>query len=108
MSLKKPSETEEEYFAREEAAKLYRVTLEKHRQMAQEERAALKKLHFMHCPKCGMELKSIRFRDVVVDRCFNCHGTWLDEHELEKLVGHEGPGLLERIAAVFRQDKSQP
>src|SRR5215831_18944576 len=101
MSIKKPSETEEEYFAREEAAKLYRVTLETKRVMVKEERDALKTLHFMHCPKCGMELKSVRLRDVTVERCFNCRGTWLDENELDRLVGHEGPGLLERIAAVF-------
>jgi RNA polymerase-binding transcription factor DksA len=106
MSINKPSESEEEYFAREEAAKLYRATLDKRREMAKDEREALKAAHFMHCPKCGMELKSIRLRDVTVDRCFSCRGTWLDERELERLVGHEGPGLLERIAAVFRSDSS--
>jgi len=106
MSLNKPSETEEEYFAREEAVKLYRATLEQKRKMAKEEREALKAQHFMHCPKCGMELKTVRLRDVAVERCFNCRGTWFDESELERLVGHEGPGLLERIAAVFRHDTS--
>src|SRR5262249_27532395 len=106
MSLNKPSETEEEYFAREEAAKLYRTTLEKNRQMAQEERQLLKKLHFMHCPKCGMDLKTIRFRDVSVERCFSCNGTFFDEAELERLAGHDGPGLIERIAAVFKPDKN--
>jgi len=104
MTMKKPSESEEEYFAKEEAARLYRLTLEKNRQMAQDDRQALKQLHWMHCPKCGLELKTVTLRDVSVERCFNCNGTWLDEAELERLVGHEGPGLLEKIAAVFRRD----
>ncbi len=103
MSLKKPSETEEEYFAREEAAKQYRLAFEKARQMAVEERELLKAAHWMRCPKCGMELKTIRFRAVNVDRCFNCHGTWLDEGELETIAGNDRAGLLEKIAAVFRR-----
>jgi hypothetical protein len=104
MSLNKPSETEEEYFAREEAAKQHKLAVEKHREMVQAEREALKSLHWMHCPKCGMELKTIRFRDINIDRCFSCHGTFLDEGELELLVGPDNPGLLQRIAAVFRRD----
>jgi uncharacterized protein with PIN domain len=30
------------------------------------ERDRLQKLHFMRCPKCGLELKKIRFREVHV------------------------------------------
>ena len=106
MSMNKPSETEEEYFAREEAARLYRLTLEKHRQMAQDEQQALKALHYMHCPKCGMELKTITLRDVTVERCFNCHGTCLRRDASSSVsCGQESPGLLEKIAAVFRTDQ---
>jgi uncharacterized protein len=104
MSMNKPSDSEEEYFAREEAARLYRLTLEKHRQMAQDEQQALKALHYMHCPKCGMEMKPITLRDVTVERCFNCNGTFFDETQLKRLVRQESPGLLEKIAAVFRTD----
>ena len=104
MSLSKPSETEEEYFAREDAAKQHKLTLEKAREMAQAERDALKVAHWMRCPKCGMELKTIRFREVNVDRCFNCHGTWLDEGELETIAGSDKPGLIQKIAAVFRRE----
>lgn len=104
MSLKKPSETEEEYFAREEAARFQRLMVEKQRLMAKEERQALKAAHFMHCPKCGMELKTVSLREVSVERCFGCQGTWLDHSELERLVGREGPTLLDKIAAIFRHD----
>jgi|SRR5215470_9395896 len=101
MSINKPSETEDEYFAREEAARLERASLAKARAMEQAERDRLKSLHHMHCPNCGMDLKRIAFKDVTVDRCFNCKGTWLDAGELERLVGKE-PGFLEKVAAVFR------
>ncbi|HKA87403.1 MAG TPA: zf-TFIIB domain-containing protein [Haliangiales bacterium] len=101
--MKKPSETEEEYFAREEAARLQRSAVEKNRAIEAEERERLKKLHYMRCPKCGMELREIAFKGVKIDRCFNCHGTWLDHGELERVAGKE-PGFLDRIAAVFRHD----
>jgi uncharacterized protein len=103
MSLKKPSETEEEYFAREEAARQKKAAIERARMIAQAEREELKKLHWMRCPKCGMELKTITFREVAIDRCYSCGGTWLDEGELETLTGKE-PGLLGKIAAVFRSE----
>ena len=104
MSMNKPSESEDEYFAREEAARLYRLTLEKRRQMAHDEEQALKALHWMHCPKCGTEMKPITLRDVTVERCFHCHGTFFDEIQLNRLVREDSPGLLEKIAAVFRTE----
>ncbi len=103
MSIKKPSETEEEFFAREEAAKQQKLAIERARLLKATEREELKKQHWMRCPKCGMELQSMTFRDVTIDRCFSCHGTWLDEGELEQLTGRE-PGLLKKIAAVFRSE----
>jgi hypothetical protein len=103
MSIKKPSESEEEFFAREEASKQKKAAIERSRTIAQAERDELKRQHWMRCPKCGMELKTINYREVAIDRCFSCHGTWLDEGELERLTGKE-PGLLGKIAAVFRSE----
>ncbi len=103
MSVKKPSEPEEEFFAREEAAKQKKAAIERARAQSQAERDELRKRHWMRCPKCGMELRTITYREVAIDRCFNCHGTWLDEGELERLTGRE-PGLLAKIAAVFRSE----
>jgi hypothetical protein len=103
MTLKKPSESEDEFFAREEAAKQKKAAIERARVQSQAEREELKQRHWMRCPKCGFELKTINFREVAIDRCFNCHGTWLDEGELERLTGKE-PGLIGKIAAVFRSE----
>ncbi|MFL5278139.1 MAG: zf-TFIIB domain-containing protein [Myxococcales bacterium] len=98
--MSKPSTTEEEYFARENAERLRKLAVEEKTRMAGAERERLQKLHFMRCPKCGMELKEIRFRDVQVDRCFSCNGTWLDAGELEKLGGGARPESV--MASVLR------
>ncbi len=71
--------------------------------MEEAERAALKALHFMHCPKCGFELHTVKYREVEVERCFHCHGTFFDEKQLEHLLGKE-PNFLHRIAAVFKSE----
>jgi uncharacterized protein len=99
----KPSSTEEEYFARENAERMRKLVAEQKRAMAAAEREALRKQHFMRCPKCGMELKEISFRGVEVDRCFSCNGTWLDEGELEKLAkeGKEG-SVIASVLRIFR------
>jgi hypothetical protein len=98
---KKPSEPEDEYFARVDAEKKRQMAVEKQRTMAKEEQEALKKLHFMHCPKCGQDLHHVTFRGQELDRCFNCNGTWLDAGELEALVGRE-PGFLASVVGLFK------
>jgi predicted Zn-ribbon and HTH transcriptional regulator len=102
MSINKPSHEEEEYFAKEEANRRQTQALERARQMQAAELEQLKKLHWMHCPKCGFQLETIKFKGLNIDKCFHCNGTWLDAGELETLAGKE-PDLLERIVAVFRR-----
>ena len=55
MTISKPSGAEEEYFAREEAARRQREALENAKKLADAEREAAQKLHYMKCPKCGRE-----------------------------------------------------
>jgi uncharacterized protein len=98
---KKPSESEEEYFARLEAEKQRRLSLEKQKEMAQAEKERLKQLHYMRCPKCGMELSTITFKNVQIDRCHGCGGTFLDSGELEQLAGKE-PGVLNKVISIFK------
>lgn len=90
MTPVRPSSTEEEFFAREEAEKKRKLAVDKAKELAAKEKEELKKLHYMHCPKCGMELTEIAFRGVLVDKCFACHGLWLDDGEIEKLAGEDG------------------
>lgn len=99
---KKPSDREEEYFARLEYEKKKKIEDEKHRRLAEEEKKRLKDLHFMRCPKCGMELIEIDYRGIKVDKCSNCEGIWLDAGELDTVSKSKLEGLG-RLLSVFRK-----
>lgn len=85
----KPSQGEEEHFAKLEAERLAQRRKEAAERKAVEEREALKKLHHMHCPKCGAQLKEERYHGIHVDRCSECHGVWFDAGEAESLLERE-------------------
>src|SRR3989304_3291152 len=74
---RKPSESEDEYFARIEFER--RKTIEKNKQqkMAEEEKKRLRDLHYLKCPKCGMDLIEIDYKTIKADRCSGCEGGWL-------------------------------
>ena len=101
MTLKKPSESEDEFFARQDAEKRRKLALERARALKEAELAQLKALHFMHCPKCGFQLETITFHELQIERCYHCGATCLDEGELERLAGKE-PGFMQRVISVFK------
>lgn len=82
----KPSNTEDEYFAREEIEKKRKLALKQAEELEAKQKRELKALHFMKCPKCGMDLHSLQKGTIEIDTCFNCHGVWLDAGELEGLL----------------------
>ena len=41
------------------------------------------------CPKCSGEMIPVRRSGVVIDRCSNCDGIYLDRGELDKLITME-------------------
>lgn len=98
----RPSEREEEYFARMEFENKKKIEEEKHKQLAQEEKNRLKALHYMRCPKCGMELIEIDYREIKIDKCSECDGVWLDAGEMEQ-VGKMDKTGLDRLFSVFRK-----
>ena len=100
MTLMKPSEREEEYFAREMFEKKQKVEQEKQKQLAEAERRKAKELHYMKCPKCGMNLVEIDYKSIKVDRCSACEGIWLDTGELARIVKLE-KSALDRLFSVF-------
>ena len=98
--IEKPSEPENEYFARLEAQKRLDTEVKRAAAMAVEERKRLKDLHFMHCPKCGARLHEESVEGVSVDICPGCRGIFLDDGELTKLT--ERPkGLLTKVRGLF-------
>jgi Zn finger protein HypA/HybF involved in hydrogenase expression len=99
---KKPSEKEEEFFARMEFEKLKKLEMEKHEKFAPEEKKRLKELHYMRCPKCGMELIEIDYKGIKVDKCSECEGIWLDAGELE-VVSKLEKSAVDKLFSVFKK-----
>jgi uncharacterized protein len=98
----KPSEKEEEYFARQEMERKKKAEEERLKQFAEEEKNRLKELHHMRCPKCGMELNEIEYKGVHIDKCFNCEGIWLDAGELETISQFE-KGSMDKLFSLFKK-----
>jgi hypothetical protein len=93
---------EEEYFARVEFDKRQKALKESRSRMQKEERTQLKEAHWMHCPKCGMEMVEITFEGIHVDKCSECLGIFFDNGELEQLIDRNKPGFLSRMTSIFK------
>ena len=87
MSIRKPTESEDEYFARQEFERRKKQAEERAAAMAVEERAKLAQLPRMRCPRDGAELVEVPFRQVRIDKCVSCAGLWLDAGELDQVIG---------------------
>jgi hypothetical protein len=98
----KPSEKEEEFFARTEFDKKKKIEEEKHKRLAEEEKERLKKIHYMQCPKCGMELIEIDYKGIKIDECSECEGIWLDAGELDAVAKLEKSGL-DKFFSIFKK-----
>jgi hypothetical protein len=98
----KPSEREEEYVAWMEFQKKKELEVEKHKRLAEDEKKRLKELHHMRCPKCGMELIEIDYRNIKVDKCSECEGIWLDTGELAAISKLE-KSTLDKLFSVFKK-----
>jgi acetyl-CoA carboxylase beta subunit len=99
-STKKPSENEDEYFARLELERRKQWEKERAAQKTTEEKKKLKEEHWMKCPKCGHDLHTVKLENLDVDRCVNCNGTFFDAGEMEQLLAHSHP-VLNRLKRVF-------
>ena len=99
-SLQKPSEKEEEYFARQAIERMKKEAEACQARMAEDEKKRLKELHYMHCPKCGQQLSEIEHKGIKIDRCMTCQGIWLDAGELEQITQKEG--LLGGFTKLFK------
>jgi hypothetical protein len=100
--IQKPSEKEQEYFLRQEAERLRQLREEHRKKVADGERARLKELHFMHCPKCGQKMATTTLHEVEVEVCPGCRGMFLDDGELEKLTEERARGRFASALASLR------
>ncbi len=99
----KPSEKEEDFVARTEYLRLKKIEEAKHNHLAEEEKKKLKTLHFMKCPKCGMELIALDYKGIEVDKCSECEGIWLDAGELEAVSSLE-KSRIDQLSSLFSSE----
>ena len=94
---------EDEYIARTEFHRCKKLAEERAARLKKKELDELKQLHWMRCPKDGLELIEVELGDIRVDKCSHCGGIYLDNGELEKIVGtkSESTGFMSRIFKVF-------
>ncbi|HET7752488.1 MAG TPA: zf-TFIIB domain-containing protein [Anaeromyxobacteraceae bacterium] len=104
----KPSTSEDEYFVKEDAEKKRKIALQVKKETALEEQRRLKELHWMHCPKCGMEMSEVKYGGVDVDVCFACGGIYLDRGEIEHLQKKGPSGVMGSILNWFRDETKAP
>jgi len=105
---RKPSEAEEDYFHR-----LEREKLEKRRQAAAAARQHAERQQCLNrCPKDGAELEPLTYQGVVVDRCPECKGTWLDDGEFRLILEREqkaGGGFVsDMVRGILGGKKEKP
>ena len=98
----KPSDKEEEYFARQEMEQRKKLEADKSRKLAEEEKRRIRELHYMRCPKCGMELSEIDYKAIRIDKCFQCEGIWLDAGELEA-ISKLDKSALDKLFSFFKK-----
>lgn len=97
----KPTQAEEEYIARQEFERKKKFAEERMKLIGQKEKEDLKKLHFMHCPRCGMELIEIKYKEIEVDECPNCKGIWLDTGEVERIISDK-ESFFSNVLKIFK------
>ena len=103
----KPSHTEEEFFAREEAEKKRKLARQVSKQLAADEKRRLRDLHFMHCPRCGMKMEEVKLRGMHVEVCFDCGGVFLDRGDIDVIAAPQQKGIMGAILNWFK-DETKP
>ena len=89
----KPSQNENEYFARQDAEWLRtnRARLDADRLSRDQANTG------MACPRCGGKLGERTYHAVRIDVCAACRGVWLDRGELHMLAHVEATAMLHVI-----------
>jgi len=100
MAPFEPSDREDEYFIKMDAEKVKKMRADLDRKRDEEAKQHRKASHWMKCPKCGSDLEEINYQQIMIDRCVECRGIWLDHGELEMLVQGQATlskGFLNRL-----------
>ena len=104
----KPSQNEDEYFARQEAE----ILRTRRQQLEAERTEAERRSHYLKCPKDGYDLSTSEFHGVQIETCPHCGGMWLDAGELQTLAHEQRQALMTRVLSealsAFRGSDRKP
>lgn len=89
----KPSQNENEYFARQDAEWLSANRARLDAERLSKDQASTG----MVCPRCGGKLGERIYHNVRIDVCATCRGVWLDRGELHMLAHVEATAMLHVI-----------
>ena len=96
----KPTDQEEEYFARLEFERKRKILDAREARTAEDERRHMLSVARGRCPKCGAQLIPVPYRGIELDKCSRCEGVWLDVGELDQVVT-EDAGLFGSVRRIF-------
>ena len=97
MARSKPGRSEEEFIARQESRRRELGQIEREQEEAEAARA--QRRGYGPCG-CDSKLSRESFREIVIDRCPDCGGVWLDPGELEK-ISYDDAQLVRSVFNFF-------
>jgi ribosomal protein L37AE/L43A len=97
----KPSEQEEEYFARQEFERRKQALVTRAQSASEEAKKQEAAVAQYRCPKCGAELVMVSYQGIDIDKCSQCQGVWLDCGELEQVLESE-QDFLSAVKRIFK------
>ena len=95
----KPSQNEDEYFAKRDAEWIR----ERRAELDRQEEAAANAAKALKCPRCGNELTEREFHNVKLDACDKCKGVWFDAGEVEMVMLLKRADQLRVITDLAKQ-----
>ena len=94
----------EAYFKARDLEKIKTLREKEHQEELSKEKEERKKLHYMHCPKCGATMETINVNDIEIDKCPECLGLYFDNNELEQFCRVEQDKRKTVIHKLFGLD----
>ena len=103
MTIEKPSNQEDEYFAREDAERMRKLHKEEMARLNRSEKEALQKLHERRCANCGALMVPERVEGAAILHCPACGGAFLDRRSWEFIHAQAEPhGVMQAVLNWFK------
>jgi hypothetical protein len=103
MTIEKPSNQEDEYFAREDAERMRKLHKEEQARLTRSEREALRKQHAGRCANCGALMVPEQVAGATILHCPACGGAFLDRASWEFIHAQAEPqGVMDAVLNWFK------